>query len=125
MEKSVIGINLEKMIFETKSENREYAVKPMNCPGHVQIFNISNCTVIKDLPIKIAEFGVVHRNEASGTLHGLLRREDSHKHDIFCEESELQGEVSELIDLTFKVYKDFGFENISVALSLARKKGGQ
>ena len=113
-EKSGHWDKFREMIFETKSENREYAVKPMNCPGHIQIFN-SGLHSYKDLPIKIAEFGVVHRNEASGTLHGLLRarrftQDDAH---IFCEESALQNEVSELIDLTFKVYKDFGFEDIS------------
>ena len=122
-EKSGHWDKFREMIFETKSENREYAVKPMNCPGHVQIFN-NELHSYKDLPIKIAEFGVVHRNEASGTLHGLLRarrftQDDAH---IFCEESGLQREVSELIDLTFKVYKDFGFENILVALSLRPEK---
>lgn len=107
------------MIFATQSENREYAIKPMNCPGHIQIFNHA-LRSFRDLPFKIAEFGVVHRNEPSGTLHGLLRarrftQDDAH---IFCTEDQLQQEVGALIDLTFQVYKDFGFEDIEVALSL-------
>lgn len=107
------------MIFATQSENREYAIKPMNCPGHIQIFNHA-LRSFRDLPYKIAEFGVVHRNEPSGTLHGLLRarrftQDDAH---IFCTEDQLQEEVGSLIDLTFEVYKDFGFEEIEVALSL-------
>ena len=111
------------MIFDTKSENREYAVKPMNCPAHIQIFN-KGLHSYKDLPIRIGEFGVVHRNEPSGTLHGLLRarrftQDDAH---IFCQETDLQDEVGRLIDMTYKVYSDFGFENISVALSLRPEK---
>ena len=107
------------MIFATNSENREYAIKPMNCPGHIQIFNHA-LRSYRDLPFKIAEFGVVHRNEPSGTLHGLLRarrftQDDAH---IFCTEGQLQQEVGDLIDLTFEVYREFGFEEIDVALSL-------
>ena len=107
------------MIFTTHSEHREYAIKPMNCPGHIQIFNHA-LRSYRDLPFKIAEFGVVHRNEPSGTLHGLLRarrftQDDAH---IFCTEEQLQREVRDLIDLTFEVYRDFGFEDIDVALSL-------
>jgi len=107
------------MIFATHSENREYAVKPMNCPGHIQIFN-HGLRSYRDLPYKLAEFGIVHRNEPSGTLHGLLRlrrftQDDAH---IFCTEDQLQGEVAKLIDLTFRVYREFGFEHIEVALSL-------
>lgn len=107
------------MIFETHSDNREYAIKPMNCPGHVQIFN-TGLRSHRDLPYRIAEFGIVHRNEPSGTLHGLLRarrftQDDAH---IFCTEEGLQDEVSRLIDMTFQVYRDFGFESIEVALSL-------
>ncbi|MEM7303954.1 MAG: threonine--tRNA ligase [Pseudomonadota bacterium] len=106
------------MIFSTQSESREFAVKPMNCPGHVQIFN-QGLKSYRDLPYKIAEFGIVHRNEPSGTLHGLMRarrfvQDDAH---IFCTEGQLQAEVSELIDLTFEVYKDFGFDKIEMALS--------
>lgn len=107
------------MIFTTHSEHREYAIKPMNCPGHIQLFNQA-LRSYRDLPYKIAEFGVVHRNEPSGTLHGLLRarrftQDDAH---IFCTEDQLQSEVGDLIELTFAVYRDFGFEDIAVALSL-------
>ena len=107
------------MIFETRSENREYAIKPMNCPGHIQIFNHA-LRSYRDLPFKIAEFGVVHRNEPSGTLHGLLRarrftQDDAH---IFCSEAQLQAEVGAFIDLTFAVYRHFGFDDIAIALSL-------
>ena len=106
------------MIFSTNSENREYAVKPMNCPGHVQIFN-QGLKSYRDLPYKIAEFGTVHRNEPSGTLHGLMRarrfvQDDAH---IFCTEDQLQQEVATLIDLTFEVYSEFGFSDIELALS--------
>ncbi len=111
------------MIFATQSEHREYAIKPMNCPGHIQIFNHA-LRSYRDLPFKLAEFGVVHRNEPSGTLHGLLRarrftQDDAH---IFCTEDQLQQEVGELIDLTFEVYRDFGFDDIAVALSLRPDK---
>ena len=111
------------MIFTTQSEHREYAVKPMNCPGHIQIFN-QGLRSYRDLPYRIAEFGTVHRNEPSGTLHGLLRlrrftQDDAH---VFCTEDQLQSEVGNLIDLTFRVYRDFGFENIEVALSLRPEK---
>jgi threonyl-tRNA synthetase len=107
------------MIFATQSEHREYAIKPMNCPGHIQIFNHA-LRSYRDLPYKLAEFGVVHRNEPSGTLHGLLRarrftQDDAH---IFCTEEQLQQEVGKLIDLTFEVYREFGFEDIEIALSL-------
>lgn len=106
------------MIFTTLSEHREYAIKPMNCPCHVQIFN-QGLKSYRDLPLKIAEFGTVHRNEPSGTLHGLMRarrfvQDDAH---IFCTEQQLQGEVSKLIDLTYEVYRDFGFNEIELALS--------
>ncbi len=106
------------MIFATQSENREYAIKPMNCPGHVQIYN-QGLKSYRDLPFKLSEFGLVHRNEPSGTLHGLLRgrrfvQDDAH---IFCTRRQLQQEVEELIQLTFEVYRDFGFENIELALS--------
>jgi threonyl-tRNA synthetase len=111
------------MIFATQSDRREYAIKPMNCPGHVQIFN-NKLRSYRDLPYRVAEFGVVHRNEPSGTLHGLLRarrftQDDAH---IFCDEEDLQREVGVLIDLTFKVYEDFGFDDIAVALSLRPEK---
>ncbi|HEY9052841.1 MAG TPA: threonine--tRNA ligase, partial [Gammaproteobacteria bacterium] len=106
------------MMFTTHSENRDYAVKPMNCPCHVQVFN-QGLKSYRDLPLRLAEFGSCHRNEPSGTLHGLMRvrnfvQDDAH---IFCTEDQIQNEVSKFIDLTFDVYKDFGFENIEIALS--------
>lgn len=118
-EKSGHWDKFHEMIFATQSENREYALKPMNCPGHVQIFN-HTLRSYRELPFRIAEFGIVHRNEPSGTLHGLLRarrftQDDAH---IFCSEQEIQSEVTELIDMTFKVYRDFGFKDIDIALSL-------
>tara|TARA_B100001123_G_scaffold426656_1_gene541126 strand:+ start:573 stop:2480 length:1908 start_codon:yes stop_codon:yes gene_type:complete len=105
-------------MFTTHVDDRDYAIKPMNCPGHVQLFN-QGLRSYRDLPIRIAEFGVVHRNEPSGTLHGLLRarrftQDDAH---VFCTEDQLQAEVSTLIELTYRMYKDFGFEEIEVALS--------
>lgn len=106
------------MIFTTQSENREYAIKPMNCPGHVQIYN-QGLKSYRDLPFKLSEFGLVHRNEPSGTLHGLLRarrfiQDDAH---IFCTKNQLQEEVAKLIKLTFEVYKDFGFTEVDLLLS--------
>ena len=106
------------MIFTTHSEKRDYAIKPMNCPAHIQIFN-QGLKSYRDLPCRIAEFGMVHRNEPSGTLHGLMRarcftQDDAH---IFCDESQLQSEIVALIDLTFQVYKEFGFDQILVVLS--------
>ncbi len=106
------------MIFTTHSEHREYAVKPMNCPCHIQIFN-QGLKSYRDLPIRMAEFGSCHRNEPSGTLHGLMRvrnfvQDDAH---IFCTEDQIQDEVSTFIDLLFEVYKDFGFNEIIVKLS--------
>ena len=107
-----------EMIFATQSENREFAVKPMNCPGHVQIYN-QGLKSYRDLPLRLSEFGLVHRNEPSGTLHGLLRgrrfvQDDAH---IFCTREQLQQEVAALIRLTFDVYEDFGFDAIELALS--------
>jgi len=106
------------MIFTTSSENREYAVKPMNCPAHIQIYN-QGLKSYRDLPLRLAEFGSCIRNEPSGTLHGLMRvrsfvQDDAH---IFCTEKQIIGEVSAFIELLFEVYKDFGFEDISVKLS--------
>ena len=106
------------MMFTTHSENRDYAVKPMNCPCHVQIYN-QGLKSYRDLPLRMAEFGSCHRNEPSGTLHGLMRvrnftQDDAH---IFCTEDQIQSEVSEFIDLLFEVYKDFGFEEVIVKLS--------
>jgi len=106
------------MIFTTHSEHRDYAVKPMNCPCHIQIFN-QGLKSYRDLPIRMAEFGSCHRNEPSGTLHGLMRvrnfvQDDAH---IFCTENQIQDEVSTFIDLLFEVYKDFGFDDIIIKLS--------
>ncbi|MDB2461285.1 threonine--tRNA ligase [Gammaproteobacteria bacterium] len=111
------------MIFTTSSEKKEYAIKPMNCPAHVQIFN-QGLKSYKDLPIKISEFGLVHRNEPSGTLHGLMRarqfvQDDAH---IFCSEAQLSEEIKNLIQMTFSVYKHFGFKDISIALSTRPEK---
>ena len=106
------------MIFTTHSESRDYAVKPMNCPCHVQIFN-QGIKSYRDLPIRIAEFGSCHRNEPSGTLHGLMRvrnfvQDDAH---IFCTEEQIQEEVSTFIDMLFSIYSDFGFEEVIMKLS--------
>ena len=112
-----------EMIFTTQSEKRDYAVKPMSCPGHLQIYN-QGLKSYRDLPMKLCEFGLVHRNEPSGTLHGLMRarqfvQDDAH---IFCTESQLHEEITKLIKLTFKVYEKLGFENIKVALSTRPEK---
>jgi len=105
-------------MFTTETENRDYAVKPMNCPGHIQIYN-QHLHSYRELPIRIAEFGLVHRNEPSGTLHGLMRvrsftQDDAH---IFCTEEQIQQEVQDCIDLIFNTYADFGFDNIQVKFS--------
>ena len=105
-------------MFTTNSESRDYAIKPMNCPGHVQIYKHS-LKSYRDLPLRLAEFGSCHRNEPSGTLHGIMRvrnfvQDDAH---IFCTPEQIQSEVSDFIDLTFEVYKRFGFENIDIKLS--------
>lgn len=117
-EKSGHWAKFRNDMFITESETRVYAIKPMNCPAHIQIFN-QGLKSYRDLPVRLAEFGVVHRNEPSGTLHGLLRarrftQDDAH---IFCTEDQLQQEVSALIDLTFRVYSDFGFTEVLLALS--------
>lgn len=111
------------MIFSTHSENRDYAVKPMNCPCHVQIYNHS-LKSYRDLPLRMAEFGSCHRNEPSGTLHGLMRvrgftQDDAH---IFCTEDQIQSEVSAFIDLLYKVYADFGFNDVIIKLSTRPEK---
>ncbi len=108
----------QHMMFTTSSENREYAVKPMNCPCHVQIFN-QGLRSYRDLPLRMAEFGSCHRNEPSGTLHGLMRvrnfvQDDAH---IFCTEAQVQSEVSTFIDLLYEVYADFGFNEVIIKLS--------
>ncbi|RDH90437.1 MAG: threonine--tRNA ligase [endosymbiont of Seepiophila jonesi] len=111
------------MIFSTHSENRDYAIKPMNCPAHIQIYN-HGLKSYRDLPLRLAEFGSCHRNEPSGTLHGLMRvrnfvQDDAH---IFCAEDQILSEVSAFIDLLFEVYRDFGFEEILVKLSTRPEK---
>ena len=110
-------------MFTTSSENRDYAIKPMNCPAHVQIYN-QGLKSYRDLPLRLAEFGSCHRNEPSGTLHGIMRvrnfvQDDGH---IFCTASQVQEEVSKFIDLTFDVYKHFGFENVDIKLSTRPEK---
>ncbi|MEC9206118.1 MAG: threonine--tRNA ligase [Pseudomonadota bacterium] len=111
------------LIFDVNSENREYAIKPMSCPGHVQIYN-QGLKSYKDLPIKLAEFGFVHRNEPSGTLHGLLRiraftQDDAH---IFCTTDQIEEEIKILIEDIYHVYEEFGFSNIKVELSTRPEK---
>nr|VFK65048.1 MAG: threonyl-tRNA synthetase [Candidatus Kentron sp. UNK] len=106
------------MIFATHSESRDYAVKPMNCPCHIQVFN-QGLKSYRELPLRLAEFGSCHRNEPSGTLHGLMRlrnfvQDDAH---IFCTEEQIQTEVARFIDLVFQVYGDFGFRDILINLS--------
>jgi len=105
-------------MFCTCSENRDYAIKPMNCPGHIQIFN-QGLKSYRDLPLRMAEFGSCHRNEPSGSLHGLMRvrsftQDDAH---IFCTEEQVLAEVSTCIQIVFECYKTFGFEDIQVKLS--------
>ncbi len=111
------------MIFTTHSENRDYAIKPMNCPAHIQSYN-HGLKSYRDLPLRLAEFGSCHRNEPSGTLHGLMRvrnfvQDDAH---IFCTEEQILSEVSAFIDLLFEVYRDFGFDEILVKLSTRPEK---
>ena len=105
-------------MFTTSSENRDYAIKPMNCPGHIQVFK-QGLKSYRELPLRFAEFGSCLRNEASGTLHGLMRvrgftQDDAH---IFCTDTQVQSEVSDFIDLLFEVYGDFGFHEIIMKLS--------
>ena len=110
-------------MFTTESEKREYAIKPMNCPGHVQIFN-QGLKSYRDLPLKMAEFGCCHRNEPSGALHGLMRvrgftQDDAH---IFCTEDQILTEVSDCIKMVYDTYATFGFEKIAVKLSTRPEK---
>ena len=105
-------------MFTTASEQRDYAIKPMNCPCHIQIYN-QGLKSYRDLPLRLAEFGSCHRNELSGVLHGLMRvrgftQDDAH---IFCTESQVQAEVGQFIDLLHQVYADFGFQKVQVKLS--------
>ena len=117
-EKSGHWAKFKEGMFLVESEDRDFAIKPMNCPCHVQIFN-QGIKSYRDLPLRFAEFGSCHRNEPSGTLQGIMRvrgftQDDGH---IFCAENDIQQEVSEFTDLLFKVYKDFGFEEIIIRLS--------
>lgn len=122
-EKSGHWDNYKDNMFLTSSEKRDYAVKPMNCPGHVQIFNHS-LRSYRDLPMRLAEFGSCHRNEPSGALHGLMRvrgfvQDDAH---IFCTEAQITQEAQAFNLLVMKIYKQFGFNNVSVKLSLRPEK---
>ncbi|MBL8391087.1 MAG: threonine--tRNA ligase, partial [Candidatus Accumulibacter sp.] len=110
--------NYAENMFTTASENRDYAIKPMNCPGHIQIFN-QRLRSYRDLPMRLAEFGSCHRNEPSGALHGIMRvrafvQDDAH---IFCTEQQVLPETTAFIDLLQKIYADFGFTDILVKLS--------
>ncbi|WP_182405689.1 threonine--tRNA ligase [Psychrobacter sp. GP33] len=115
--------NYATNMFTTSSESRDYAVKPMNCPCHVQVFN-QGLKSYRDLPLRMAEFGSCHRNEPSGSLHGLMRvrgftQDDAH---IFCTQSQIQQEVADFIKLTLAVYDDFGFKDIIMKLSTRPEK---
>ncbi|HCN33487.1 MAG TPA: threonine--tRNA ligase [Acinetobacter johnsonii] len=122
-EKSGHAANYADNMFTTHSENRNYAVKPMNCPCHVQVFN-QGLKSYRDLPIRLAEFGSCHRNEPSGSLHGIMRvrgftQDDAH---IFCTKEQIGTEVADFIKLTLDVYKDFGFEDVQMKLSTRPEK---
>ena len=111
--------NYRENMFTTESEKRDYAIKPMNCPGHVQVFN-HGLRSYRDLPLRYAEFGSCHRNEASGALHGLMRvrgfvQDDAH---IFCTEDQFIEESIAFNTLAMSIYKDFGFDHIDIKLSL-------
>lgn len=115
--------NYRDNMFTTESEKRDYAVKPMNCPGHVQIYN-HGLHSYRDLPLRLAEFGSCHRNEPSGALHGLMRvrgfvQDDAH---IFCTEDQIVAEVTAFNELLSRVYRDFGFTDVAVKLSLRPEK---
>jgi len=117
-EKSGHWENYHEHMFTTASENRDYAIKPMNCPGHVQIYN-NGLHSYRDLPLRYGEFGACHRNEPSGALHGIMRvrgftQDDGH---IFCTEAQIEPEVENFIDLLVNVYRDFGFDEIIYKLS--------
>ncbi|RUO25587.1 threonine--tRNA ligase [Aliidiomarina minuta] len=111
------------LMFTTHSEARDYAIKPMNCPGHVQIFN-QGLKSYRDLPLRMAEFGCCHRNEPSGALHGLMRvrgftQDDAH---VFCTEAQIQDEVAACIRMVYETYEAFGFDNVDVKLSTRPEK---
>ncbi len=117
-EKSGHWQNYSELMFTTHSEKREYAIKPMNCPCHILVFN-QGLKSYRDLPLRLAEFGSCHRNEPSGGLHGIMRvrgfvQDDAH---IFCTEEQMEEEAIKFIDLTYKIYKKFGFEDVILKLS--------
>lgn len=122
-EKSGHWDNYGEMMFTTASEKRDYAIKPMNCPCHVQVFN-QGLKSYRDLPLRLAEFGSCHRNEPSGSLHGIMRvrgftQDDAH---IFCTNAQIRQEAQAFIKLTLDVYKDFGFDHIQMKLSTRPEK---
>ncbi|MGX5914040.1 threonine--tRNA ligase [Aliidiomarina sp. Khilg15.8] len=122
-EKSGHWEKFSELMFTTHSENRDYAIKPMNCPGHVQIFN-QGLKSYRDLPLRMAEFGCCHRNEPSGALHGLMRvrgftQDDAH---VFCTEDQIQDEVAACIRMVYETYEAFGFNNVDVKLSTRPEK---
>lgn len=122
-EKSGHWENYAENMFTTSSENRDYAIKPMNCPCHVQVFN-QGLKSYRDLPLRLAEFGSCHRNEPSGALHGIMRvrgftQDDAH---IFCTQAQIRDEAKAFIQLTLDVYKDFGFTDIVMKLSTRPEK---
>lgn len=122
-EKTGHWANYKDLMFTTSSENREYCIKPMNCPGHVQIFN-QGLKSYRDLPLRMAEFGSCHRNEPSGSLHGLMRvrgftQDDAH---IFCTEGMIRQEVNSCIKMVYDMYSTFGFKDITVKLSTRPEK---
>ena len=122
-EKSGHWANFKDNMFTTESEKREFAIKPMNCPGHIQIFN-TGLHSYRELPLRYGEFGSCHRNEPSGALHGIMRvrgftQDDGH---IFCTEDQIQSEVTAFNDLVRRVYADFGFHTIIVKLALRPEK---
>ena len=122
-EKSGHWVNYKENMFFTESEKREFAIKPMNCPGHVLVFN-SDMRSYRDLPLRYGEFGSCHRNEPSGALHGVMRvraftQDDGH---IFCSEEQIQSECTAFNRLALEVYKDFGFDDIVIKLALRPDK---
>jgi threonyl-tRNA synthetase len=122
-ERSGHWVNYKELMFFTESEKREFAIKPMNCPGHVLVFN-SDMRSYRDLPLRYGEFGSCHRNEPSGALHGVMRvraftQDDGH---IFCTEDQIQSECTAFNRLALDVYKDFGFTDIAIKLALRPDK---
>jgi len=122
-EKSGHASKFAEEMFSVESDSRMYAIKPMNCPCHIQVFN-QGLKSYRDLPLRLAEFGSCHRYEPSGSMHGLMRvrsfvQDDGH---IFCSEEQIQQEVSEFMDLLFEVYRDFGFDDVILRLSTRPEK---